>query len=207
MPEYFKNHPIYYDPAKTYGEGMPSGSFYHNCRKNGCGCRWIPSEWREVWLCSSPMKQRCNQCLCKIRRFLSRFYWWSCCNFGKENILSVEVVDFPELGMEAVRKIEVKDFLRLSLQMIRAMISLQLWRIKNITIKKRERNFALFLYSQIFWNYKNKFKLDLSDFSKNVATPPVCTTSNSSVSHHYITRHLSKYKFYSVFLCIFHHLF
>ena len=29
---------------------------------------------------------------------------------AKENILSVEVVDFPELGMEAVRKIEVKDF-------------------------------------------------------------------------------------------------
>ena len=29
---------------------------------------------------------------------------------AKDNILSVEVVDFPELGMEAVRKIEVKDF-------------------------------------------------------------------------------------------------
>ena len=29
---------------------------------------------------------------------------------AKENILSVEVVDFAELGMEAVRKISVKDF-------------------------------------------------------------------------------------------------
>jgi fumarate hydratase class I len=29
---------------------------------------------------------------------------------AKENILSVEVVDFEELGMEAVRKIVVKDF-------------------------------------------------------------------------------------------------
>jgi hypothetical protein len=29
---------------------------------------------------------------------------------AKENILSVEVVDFEELGMEAVRKITVKDF-------------------------------------------------------------------------------------------------
>lgn len=29
---------------------------------------------------------------------------------AKENIKSVEVVDFPELGMEAVRKIEVVDF-------------------------------------------------------------------------------------------------
>ena len=29
---------------------------------------------------------------------------------AKENILSVEVVDFAELGMEAVRKITIKDF-------------------------------------------------------------------------------------------------
>ena len=29
---------------------------------------------------------------------------------AKENIKSVEVIDFPELGMEAVRKIEVVDF-------------------------------------------------------------------------------------------------
>jgi len=29
---------------------------------------------------------------------------------AKENILSVEVVDFEELGMEAVRKITIKDF-------------------------------------------------------------------------------------------------
>lgn len=29
---------------------------------------------------------------------------------AKENIKSVEVVDFPELGMEAIRKIEVVDF-------------------------------------------------------------------------------------------------
>ena len=29
---------------------------------------------------------------------------------AKENILSVEIVAFPELGMEAVRKIRVKDF-------------------------------------------------------------------------------------------------
>ena len=29
---------------------------------------------------------------------------------AQDNILKVEVVDFPELGMEAVRKITVKDF-------------------------------------------------------------------------------------------------
>lgn len=29
---------------------------------------------------------------------------------AKDNILSVEVIDFEELGMEAVRKIKIKDF-------------------------------------------------------------------------------------------------
>lgn len=29
---------------------------------------------------------------------------------AKENILSVELVDFEDLGMEAIRKIRVKDF-------------------------------------------------------------------------------------------------
>ncbi|MNY52351.1 Fumarate hydratase class I, aerobic [compost metagenome] len=29
---------------------------------------------------------------------------------AKENILSVELVDFEEMGMEAVRKITIKDF-------------------------------------------------------------------------------------------------
>ena len=29
---------------------------------------------------------------------------------AKENIESVEIIDFEELGMEAVRKIKVKDF-------------------------------------------------------------------------------------------------
>ena len=29
---------------------------------------------------------------------------------AKESIKSVEVVDFPELGMEAVRKIRIEDF-------------------------------------------------------------------------------------------------
>jgi tartrate dehydratase beta subunit/fumarate hydratase class I family protein len=31
-------------------------------------------------------------------------------DYLKENIKSVEIVDFPELGMEAVRKIEVINF-------------------------------------------------------------------------------------------------
>ena len=51
---------------------------------------------------------------------------------AKENIKSVEVVDFEELGMEAVRKIEVVDFLHSSLPMIKEMISLQILPISSI---------------------------------------------------------------------------
>lgn len=45
---------------------------------------------------------------------------------AKENIKSVEVVDFEELGMDTVRKIEVVDFLHSSLLTIKEMISSQI---------------------------------------------------------------------------------
>ena len=112
MPEYFKNHPVYYaGPAKT-PDGMPSGSFGpNNCRKNGCLCRRIPSRWWKHDYVGKGNRSKDVMNACKKH---GGFYLGSiggpAAILAKENILSVEVVDFPELGMEAVRKIEVKDF-------------------------------------------------------------------------------------------------
>ncbi len=50
---------------------------------------------------------------------------------AKNSIKSVEVVDFPELGMEAVRKIYVEDFPRSSSSMTKATIFLPISSIKN----------------------------------------------------------------------------
>ena len=112
MPEYFKNHPIYYaGPAKT-PEGMPSGSFgpttagrmdsYVNLFQSHGGSMIMLAKGNR----SKAVTDACKQ--------FGGFYLGSiggpAAILAKENIKSVEVVDFPELGMEAVRKIEVVDF-------------------------------------------------------------------------------------------------
>ncbi|MBQ0118012.1 MAG: fumarate hydratase [Flavobacterium sp.] len=112
MPEYFKNHPVYYaGPAKT-PDGMPSGSFGPTTagrmdsyvdlfQKNGGSMIMLAKGNRS--------QQVIDAC-----RDNGGFYLGSiggpAAILAKENILNVEVVDFPELGMEAVRKITVKNF-------------------------------------------------------------------------------------------------
>ncbi len=112
MPEYFKNHPIYYaGPAKT-PEGMPSGSFgpttagrmdsYVGLFQGHGGSMVMLAKGNR----SPQVREACEQ--------YGGFYLGSiggpAAILAKENIKSVEVVDFPELGMEAVRKIEVVNF-------------------------------------------------------------------------------------------------
>lgn len=112
MPEYFKNHPVYYaGPAKT-PEGMPSGSFgpttagrmdpYVNEFQSKRGSMVMLAKGNR----SAQVREACNE--------HGGFYLGSiggpAAILAKENIKSVEVVDFEELGMEAVRKIEVENF-------------------------------------------------------------------------------------------------
>ena len=112
MPEYFKNHPVYYaGPAKT-PSGMPSGSFgpttagrmdpyVDEFQKHGGSMIMVAKGNR------SPMVREA----CKAN---GGFYLGSiggpAAILAAENIKSVEVVDFEELGMEAVRKIRVENF-------------------------------------------------------------------------------------------------
>lgn len=112
MPEYFKNHPIYYaGPAKT-PEGMPSGSFGPTTagRMDPYVEPFQALKGSMIMLAkgnrSSVVRESCKA--------HGGFYLGSiggpAAILAKENIKSVEVVDFPELGMEAVRKIEVENF-------------------------------------------------------------------------------------------------
>lgn len=112
MPEYFKNHPIYYaGPAKT-PTGMASGSFgpttagrmdvyVDEFQKNGGSMIMLAKGNRT--------KEVINAC-----KTYGGFYLGSvggpAAILAQDNILKVEVVDFEELGMEAVRKITIKDF-------------------------------------------------------------------------------------------------
>lgn len=112
MPEYFKNHPVYYaGPAKT-PEGMPSGSFgpttagrmdvYVDQFQSMGGSMIMLAKGNR----STDVKDACK----KYGGFYLGSIGGPAAILAKENILKVEVVDFEELGMEAVRKITVKDF-------------------------------------------------------------------------------------------------
>lgn len=112
MPEYFKNHPIYYaGPAKT-PEGMPSGSFgpttagrmdtyVDNFQKLGGSMIMLAKGNRS--------KDVTNACA-KYGGFYLGSIGGPAAILAKENITSVELVDFEEMGMEAVRKITIKNF-------------------------------------------------------------------------------------------------
>ncbi|PWJ44903.1 fumarate hydratase [Sediminitomix flava] len=112
MPEYFKNHPIYYaGPAKT-PEGMPSGSFGPTTagRMDPYVGEFQALRGSMIMLAKGNRSDQVRQSCEKNGGFYLGSIGGPAAILAKENIKSVEVVDFEELGMEAVRKIEVENF-------------------------------------------------------------------------------------------------
>jgi fumarate hydratase class I len=112
MPDYLKNHPIYYaGPAKT-PEGMPSGSFGPTTagRMDPYVSLFQTHGGSMVMLAKGNRSSEVTDACKKHGGFYLGSIGGPAAILAKENILSVEVVDFEELGMEAVRKIRVKDF-------------------------------------------------------------------------------------------------
>jgi fumarate hydratase class I len=112
IPEYFKNHPIYYaGPAKT-PEGMASGSFGPTTAGRMDPYVGVFQEKRGSMIMlakgnrSPSVRESCE----KNGGFYLGSIGGPAAILAKENIKSVEVVDFPELGMEAVRKIKIVNF-------------------------------------------------------------------------------------------------
>jgi fumarate hydratase class I len=112
MPEYFKNHPVYYaGPAKT-PKGMPSGSFgpttagrmdvYVDQFQSLGGSMIMVAKGNR----SKQVTDACN----KHGGFYLGSIGGPAAILAQDNIKSVEVVDFEELGMEAVRKIKIENF-------------------------------------------------------------------------------------------------
>lgn len=112
MPDYFKNHPIYYaGPAKT-PQGMASGSFgpttagrmdpYVDLFQSHGGSLIMVAKGNR----SKAVTDACQ----KHGGFYLGSIGGPAAVLAKNSIKSVEVVDFPELGMEAVRKIYVENF-------------------------------------------------------------------------------------------------
>ncbi len=112
MPEYFKNHPIYYaGPAKT-PEGMPSGSFGPTTagRMDSYVDKFQSLGGSMIMLAKGNRSKDVTNACAKYGGFYLGSIGGPAAILAKENITSVEIVDFEEMGMEAVRKITIKNF-------------------------------------------------------------------------------------------------
>ena len=111
MPEYFKNHPIYYaGPAKTPA-GMPSGSFGPTTA--GRMDTYVDLFQSLGGSMIMVAKGNRNKAVIDACKKYGGFYLGSiggpAAILAAENIKSVELVDFEDLGMEAIRKIRVEN--------------------------------------------------------------------------------------------------
>jgi fumarate hydratase class I len=112
MPEYFKNHPIYYaGPAKTPA-GLPSGSFGPTTagRMDGYVDQFQALGGSMVMLAKGNRSAVVRDACHKHGGFYLGSIGGPAARLAQDCIRKVEVLDYPELGMEAVWKIEVEDF-------------------------------------------------------------------------------------------------
>jgi fumarate hydratase, class I len=112
LPDYFKNHPVYYaGPAKT-PEGYASGafgpttagrmdSFVHDFQAAGGSMVMLAKGNR-----SPAVREACR----RHGGFYLASIGGAAANLAEHCIKKVETVEYPELGMEAIWRIEVENF-------------------------------------------------------------------------------------------------
>ena len=112
LPDYFKNHPVYYaGPAKTPA-GMPSGSFGPTTagRMDPYVDLFQSRGGSMVMIAKGNRSQQVTDACKKHGGFYLGSIGGPAAILAKENIRKVEVLDYPELGMEAIWAIEVENF-------------------------------------------------------------------------------------------------
>ncbi|HEX5605513.1 MAG TPA: fumarate hydratase [Candidatus Binatia bacterium] len=112
LPQYMKDHPIYYaGPAKT-PEGMPSGSFGPTTagRMDSYVDLFQSHGGAMITLAKGNRSQQVTDACKKYGGFYLGSIGGPAAILAKENIKKVEVLEYPELGMEAIWKIAVEDF-------------------------------------------------------------------------------------------------
>ena len=112
LPQYMKDHPIYYaGPAKT-PEGMPSGSFGPTTagRMDSYVDLFQSHGGAMITLAKGNRSQQVTDACKKHGGFYLGSIGGPAAILAKENIKKVEVLEYPELGMEAIWKIQVEDF-------------------------------------------------------------------------------------------------
>jgi fumarate hydratase class I len=112
MPESFRNHPIYYaGPAKT-PEGYASGSFGPTTagRMDSFVDQFQAAGGSMVMLAKGNRSSAVREACQKHGGFYLGSIGGPAARLAQDCIRKVEVVEYPELGMEAIWRIEVEDF-------------------------------------------------------------------------------------------------
>ena len=112
LPEYFKEHPVYYAGPAKKPEGLPSGSFGPTTAgRMDAYVDLFQSNVGSMIMIAKGNRGPSVTAACKKN---GGFYLGSiggpAAILAKENIRHVEVVEYQELGMEAIWKIDVQDF-------------------------------------------------------------------------------------------------
>jgi fumarate hydratase class I len=112
MPAYLKDHPVYYaGPAKT-PEGYASGSFGPTTagRMDSYVEQFQAAGGSMVMLAKGNRSKQVTEACNAHGGFYLGSIGGPAARLAQDCIRSVEVIEYPELGMEAVWKIEVEDF-------------------------------------------------------------------------------------------------
>ncbi|MBE2203904.1 MAG: fumarate hydratase [Chthoniobacterales bacterium] len=112
LPQYFKDHPVYYaGPAKT-PKGLPSGSFGPTTagRMDSYVELFQAHGGSMIMIAKGNRSKKVTEACRKHGGFYLGSIGGPAAILAQENIRKVEVLEYPELGMEAVWKIDVVDF-------------------------------------------------------------------------------------------------
>ncbi len=112
LPDYFKNHPIYYaGPAKT-PDGYASGAFGPTTagRMDSFVDQFQAAGGSMVMVAKGNRAVAVREACKKHGGFYLGSIGGAAANLAEHCIKKVEVVEYPELGMEAIWRIEVVDF-------------------------------------------------------------------------------------------------
>jgi len=112
LPEYFKNHPVYYAGPAKRPEGMASGSFGPTTagRMDSYVEQFQARGGSMIMLAKGNRSPVVAEACKKYGGFYLGSIGGPAALLAQENIKKVEVLDYPELGMEAIWKIQVVDF-------------------------------------------------------------------------------------------------
>lgn len=112
MPEYLKEHPIYYAGPAKKPEGLPSGSFGPTTagRMDSYVDQFQAAGGSMIMIAKGNRSQQVTDACKKHGGFYLGSIGGPAAILAQNSIKNVELLEYPELGMEAIWKIEVENF-------------------------------------------------------------------------------------------------